>query len=84
MVSESGVAVLSLTAHFSVCPIRGFMKSRTNGHNKLQQWKYSAKLSSVQPSLAPHTIVAAEPMELQMQMSPEEKRGDMYLCPENI
>ena len=40
--------------------------------------------SSVQPSLAPHTIVAAEPMELQMQMSPEEKRGDMYLCPENI
>ena len=28
------------------------MKSRTNGHNKLQQWKYSAKLSPTQPGSA--------------------------------
>ena len=46
------MAVLSLTAHFSVCSHRGFMKSRTNGHNKLQQWKYSAKLSPAQPGSA--------------------------------
>ena len=83
--SESGVAVLSLTAHFSVCSHPRLYEEQNKWPQQVTAVEIfrQAQLRQAQPGSA-HYCRRGANGTAQMQMSPEEKRGDMYLCPENI